>query len=92
MDRQDVFELVRNKYGTEPDYPWDDWDAVQFSSSPGLSFLGPSTAIYRWGGQTFLICSKTFKVVSGRLNAIKRTGAIILLFIFSAILPVRNYL
>ncbi len=28
MDRQDVFELVRNKYGTEPDYPWDDWDAV----------------------------------------------------------------
>lgn len=28
MDRQDVFELIRNKYGTEPDYPWDDWDAV----------------------------------------------------------------
>lgn len=28
MDRQDIFELVRKKYGTEPDYPWDDWDAV----------------------------------------------------------------
>ena len=28
MDRQEVFGLVRKKYGTEPDYPWGDWNAV----------------------------------------------------------------
>lgn len=28
MDRQEVFRLVRKKYGTEPDYPWGDWNAV----------------------------------------------------------------
>ncbi len=28
MDRQEVFKFARKKYGTEPDYPWNDWNAV----------------------------------------------------------------
>lgn len=28
MDRQGVFEWVREEYGTEPDYPWSDDNAV----------------------------------------------------------------
>lgn len=28
MNRKEVFELVKNKYGTEPDYPWNDRNAV----------------------------------------------------------------
>ena len=28
MDRQDVFKWCRDQYGTEPDYPWNDWNAV----------------------------------------------------------------
>jgi len=28
MDRQTVFEWIKRKYGTEPDYPWKDSNAV----------------------------------------------------------------
>lgn len=28
MERQDVFQFVKQNYGTEPDYPWADWNAV----------------------------------------------------------------
>lgn len=28
MDRLELFEWVREKYGTEPEYPWRDWNAV----------------------------------------------------------------
>lgn len=28
MTRQDVFSWCRQQYGTEPDYPWKDWNAV----------------------------------------------------------------
>ncbi len=28
MDRQEIFEHVKQQYGTEPDYPWKDWNAV----------------------------------------------------------------
>ena len=28
MNRQDIFEWCRQRYGTEPDYPWNDWNAV----------------------------------------------------------------
>lgn len=28
MDRKELFEWVRETYGTIPDYPWDDWNAV----------------------------------------------------------------
>lgn len=28
MDRQDVCEWIKRKYGTEPDYPWKDTNAV----------------------------------------------------------------
>ena len=28
MDRQDIFEWCRQQYGTEPDYPWNDGNAV----------------------------------------------------------------
>ncbi len=28
MNRKEIFELVRQKYGTVPDYPWDDDSAV----------------------------------------------------------------
>lgn len=28
MERKDVFEYVKKQYGTEPDYPWHDWNAV----------------------------------------------------------------
>ncbi|MGN0114939.1 MAG: MmcQ/YjbR family DNA-binding protein [Acutalibacteraceae bacterium] len=28
MTRQEVFDYCKNKYGTEPDYPWDDRNAV----------------------------------------------------------------
>ena len=28
MTRQDVFSWCRRQYGTEPDYPWNDWNAV----------------------------------------------------------------
>ncbi|QNM06328.1 MmcQ/YjbR family DNA-binding protein [Qiania dongpingensis] len=28
MNRQEVFEYVKQQYGTEPDYPWKDWNAV----------------------------------------------------------------
>jgi predicted DNA-binding protein (MmcQ/YjbR family) len=28
MQRREVFEHVRLQYGTEPDYPWHDWNAV----------------------------------------------------------------
>lgn len=28
MNRQKVFERVKQKYGIEPDYPWHDWNAV----------------------------------------------------------------
>lgn len=35
MDRQEIFKLVRKKYGTEPDYPWGDWNAVLRHKSTG---------------------------------------------------------
>ena len=28
MNRQEIFEWVKATYGTEPDYPWNDWNAV----------------------------------------------------------------
>ncbi len=28
MTRQEIFEYCRRQYGTEPDYPWQDWNAV----------------------------------------------------------------
>lgn len=28
MNRQDIFNWVKLQYGTEPDYPWKDWNAV----------------------------------------------------------------
>lgn len=28
MERREVFEYVKKQYGTEPDYPWMDWNAV----------------------------------------------------------------
>ena len=28
MDRQEIFTWVLENYGTEPDYPWNDWNAV----------------------------------------------------------------
>ena len=28
MNRQEVFDWCRQRYGTEPDYPWNDWNAV----------------------------------------------------------------
>lgn len=28
MERRDIFEWVLNEFGTEPDYPWNDWNAV----------------------------------------------------------------
>ena len=28
MERQQVFDFVKRSYGTEPDYPWADWNAV----------------------------------------------------------------
>ena len=28
MNRQEVFDWVRGEYGTEPDYPWNDNNAV----------------------------------------------------------------
>ena len=28
MERREVFENVKEQYGTEPDYPWRDWNAV----------------------------------------------------------------
>lgn len=28
MTRQEVFEYCYQQYGTEPDYPWRDWNAV----------------------------------------------------------------
>lgn len=27
MNRQDIFNWVKLQYGTEPDYPWTDWNA-----------------------------------------------------------------
>lgn len=28
MNRQEIFEWVKATYGTESDYPWNDWNAV----------------------------------------------------------------
>lgn len=28
MNRQEVFEWVKESFGTEPDYPWQDWNCV----------------------------------------------------------------
>ena len=28
MTRQELFTWVRQQYGTEPEYPWHDWNAV----------------------------------------------------------------
>lgn len=28
MDRKELFEWVLETYGTKPDYPWNDWNAV----------------------------------------------------------------
>jgi predicted DNA-binding protein (MmcQ/YjbR family) len=28
MERREIFEYVKEQYGTEPDYPWTDWNAV----------------------------------------------------------------
>lgn len=28
MERSELFEWVKETYGTEPDYPWNDWNAV----------------------------------------------------------------
>lgn len=28
MNRQDVFAWAKETFGTEPDYPWDDWNCV----------------------------------------------------------------
>ena len=28
MNRQEVFDWCRQRYATEPDYPWKDWNAV----------------------------------------------------------------
>lgn len=29
MTRQELFTWIRQQYGTEPEYPWHDWNAVQ---------------------------------------------------------------
>ena len=29
MNRQEIFEWVKATYGTEPDYPWNDWNEPQ---------------------------------------------------------------
>lgn len=28
MERREVFEYIKEQYGTEPDYPWMDWNTV----------------------------------------------------------------
>lgn len=28
MTRQELFDWCRQQYGTEPDYPWNDWNVV----------------------------------------------------------------
>lgn len=28
MTRKQLFEWVKEEYGTDPDYPWQDWNAV----------------------------------------------------------------
>ena len=28
MDREEIFQYVKARYGTEPDYPWIDYNAV----------------------------------------------------------------
>ena len=28
MTRQELFDWCRQQYGTEPDYPWNDWNAL----------------------------------------------------------------
>lgn len=28
MNRQQVFSFVKQRYGTQPEYPWQDWNAV----------------------------------------------------------------
>ena len=28
MTRQELFTWIRQRYGTEPEYPWHDWNAV----------------------------------------------------------------
>ena len=28
MTRQELFTWIRQQYGTEPEYPWHDWNAV----------------------------------------------------------------
>ena len=28
MERSELFEWVKETYGTAPDYPWNDWNAV----------------------------------------------------------------
>ena len=28
MERKELFEWAKATYGTEPDYPWDDWNCV----------------------------------------------------------------
>lgn len=28
MERKELFEWVKETYGTEPDYPWNDWNCV----------------------------------------------------------------
>ena len=28
MERSELFEWVKETYGTEPDYPWNDWNVV----------------------------------------------------------------
>lgn len=28
MERKELFKWVKDKYGTEPDYPWNDWNCV----------------------------------------------------------------
>ena len=53
MTRQELFTWIRQQYGTEPEYPWHDWNAVlrhkdnnkwygvmweEVSINPGLPF------------------------------------------------------
>ena len=39
MQRREVFEHVRLRYGTEPDYPWHDWNAVLIADLPEIQLI-----------------------------------------------------
>ena len=67
MNRQEVFDWCRQRYGSEPDYPWNDWRKNSCAS----------LASARTGLRSFVPTIGRFSILTGGITNIMRMAAII---------------